>query len=103
MTKLNFEDIFLNSFNTYKVFDDLTVEQVNLAALNTPKTVWQILNHLIIWQQDQLNTLNGLNNPQNINETETWDDNHATEQDSVDTVVAIFKNQIKAIKEVMTS
>ena len=85
------------------MFDDLKLDQVNQTNLNTPKTVWQILNHLIIWQQEQLNTLNGQSNLQNINETETWNNNHAEKQSFVDAAVSAFKNQIIAIEAIITS
>ena len=38
---------------------------------NTPKSIWQILNHLITWQEFQLNKLKGIEK-QNINELDTW-------------------------------
>jgi hypothetical protein len=103
MNKLDFEDIFFDSFDTFKVFDDLKLEQVNEAAPNTPKTVWQILNHLIIWQQDQLNMLNGKTDLLSINETETWNVTHPEEQRIVDNAVLTFKDQIKSIKAIIAS
>jgi len=103
MNKLDFEDIFFDSFDTFKVFDNLKLDQVNQTSLNTPKTVWQILNHLIIWQQDQLIMLNGKADLLSINETETWNVTCPEEQGIVDNTVSTFKNQIKIIKAIITS
>jgi uncharacterized damage-inducible protein DinB len=101
MNKLDFGDIFFDSFDTFKVFDDLKLDQVNQTILNTPKTVWQILNHLIIWQQDQLNMLNGKTDLLSINETETWNVTYPEEQELVDNAVLTFKDQIKSIKAII--
>jgi hypothetical protein len=103
MNKLDFEDIFFDSFDTFKVFDDLKLDQVNQTILNTPKTVWQILNHLIIWQQDQLNMLNGKTDVLSINETEIWSVTYPEEQGIVDNAVLTFKDQIKSIKAIIAA
>ncbi|MDO6389670.1 hypothetical protein Q4E40_06000 [Pontibacter sp. BT731] len=44
-----FEAVFLDSFDTFKVFDHLTAQEIGRNLPMAPKTIWQILNHLIAW------------------------------------------------------
>jgi hypothetical protein len=48
--------LFADSFDTFKVFDKINTQQASLTN-NNSKSVWQILNHLIIWQDYQINKL----------------------------------------------
>jgi uncharacterized damage-inducible protein DinB len=68
---MTFDNVFSDSFDTFKVFDDITIEKASLTHTNTPKSIWQILSHLITWQEFQLNKLKGIET-QNINELDTW-------------------------------
>jgi len=103
MDKLNFENIFFDALDTFKVFEDLKLDYANKTIADTPKTVWQILNHLIIWQQYQLNILNQQINLKHIDETETWQVSNAHEQDEIDAAIVTFNNQIKRIKAIISS
>jgi uncharacterized damage-inducible protein DinB len=68
---MTFGNVFSDSFDTFKAFDNINTEKASLTNTNTPKSIWQILNHLITWQEFQLNKLKGVEK-QNINELDTW-------------------------------
>nr|WP_294950434.1 hypothetical protein [uncultured Mucilaginibacter sp.] len=96
-----FQSIFLNSFDTYKVFGNLTIHEN--APTGAPKTTWQILNHLIAWQKYQLEMLKG-DTPAALDEHATWiaqkqPENHAQLKDAV----SLFYNLIDDIKLEITS
>lgn len=93
-------ELYRNSFDTYKVFDTLKVEAVGRSSLNAPKTIWQILNHLVIWQEHQILQLKGLEGNIGINEQESWiEEEHCESQEALDTTVLTFHNQLTRIKE----
>src|SRR5437879_1092584 len=103
MSKLDFEAIFADSLDTFKAFDDLDLQIVNNSLPDTPKNIWQILNHLIIWQQYQIEILSGQAPVQNIAETETWfENNHIVDLHLVNSAVATFKDQINDIKALIS-
>jgi predicted thioredoxin/glutaredoxin len=91
-----FEILFNNSFDNFKAFDNLNLaEACNLPA-NAPKSIWQILNHLIIWQSYQLGCLKNADLI-DIDEQETWVNTQAINQDDVDSLVEVFKTQHRQI------
>ncbi|WPR76202.1 DinB family protein [Algoriphagus sp. NG3] len=96
---MDISQLFKDSFDTFKVFDNLTIEQASQTSENTPKTVLQILNHLTIWQDYQLRLLrNGFLN-QSINEIDTWtEEKSVLSQELLDEKVNEFKRQIDSIK-----
>lgn len=96
---MNISQIFKDSFDTFKVFDNLTMEQASQTSDNTPKTVWQILNHLTIWQEYQLRLLRSEFVNQSINENDTWTEGQSVlSQRLLDEKVNEFKRQINSIK-----
>ncbi|MDQ3394434.1 MAG: hypothetical protein M3512_10040 [Bacteroidota bacterium] len=100
---MNFDKIFSDSFDTFKVFHDLDLSKVSLTNLKTPKSIWQILNHLIIWQQHQLNILKGID-AADINELETWlNETSATDHESLTNALKILHGQIQSIKLEITT
>ncbi|MDB4923775.1 DinB family protein [Mucilaginibacter sp.] len=103
MSTPDFQNIFFDSFNTFKVFDDLSVIIANEKPPGAPKSVWQILNHLVSWQQQQLSLLNGETPLQNIIETETWIGKPVNEQSFIDSIVSTFNDQIKEIKHITSA
>lgn len=103
MNELNFEAIFIDSFDTFKIFDNLKLDEVNKVTADTPKTVWQILNHLIIWQKNQLGILLDEHQQYDIKEIETWTIDHAEEQHHIAAAVSTFNNQIANIKAVIAT
>ena len=96
---MNISQIFKDSFDTFKVFDNLTIEQASQTSDNIPKTVWQILNHLTIWQDYQLRLLRSEFVNQSINEIDTWTEGQSVlNQRLLDEKVNEFKRQIDSIK-----
>jgi len=96
---MQFETVFAEAFDTFKVFNDLTFDIVTQKIPETPKTFWQILNHLIIWQENQLLLLEDKVPEKEITEIETWiESNVPTNQDEVDNAVSILNTQLYKIK-----
>lgn len=96
---INFSVIYADSFNLYKVFDNLNMEDVSMHVEEVPKTFWQLLNHLVSWQAHQLQQL-GLAVNKEINEPETWIEAKIPEsQKELDSLVHIFKNQIDTVRK----
>jgi hypothetical protein len=95
---LELSRIFEGAFNTFKVFDNLSISQASETLENTPKSIWQILNHLIIWQAYQIALIQGkITN--HISELETWSaKREVDEQHILDTSIRIFNTQIEVIK-----
>jgi len=95
---MTFDNVFSNSFDTFKVFDDINIEKASLTHTNTPKSIWQILNHLITWQEFQLNKLKGIEK-QNINELDTWiKEKSVSDHKLLLENIKKFHNQIDQIK-----
>ena len=89
-----FETLFADSFDTFKVFDNLTLSEISDTPTNSPKTTWQILNHLIMWQNYQLTQLKNIQQHIDLNEEATWiDDQNPSDQLELNEVLVIFKNQ----------
>jgi hypothetical protein len=96
---MDISQLFKDSFDTFKAFDNLTIEQASQTSDNTPKTVWQILNHLTIWQDYQLRLLRNEFVNVDINEIDTWTEGQTVKnQRLLDEKVNEFKGQIGAIK-----
>ncbi len=95
---MNIESLFSHSFDTFKVFNKIDIQQASLTNNNSPKSVWQILNHLIIWQDNQLNRL-GDTTTEDINEIDTWGaDKNITDQSILNDNIAKFEKQIENVK-----
>ncbi|RYU91207.1 hypothetical protein EWM62_04515 [Mucilaginibacter terrigena] len=89
-----FQTLFAGSFDTFKVFDNLTLNDINTAPANAPKTIWQILNHLIKWQGYQLAQIKNIDKAIILNEEETWiNEQQPATQDELDKALAVFKGQ----------
>jgi len=98
---MQFETLFSEAFDTFKVFENLTFSIVTQKTPETPKTLWQILNHLIIWQGHQLSLVEGNSPKKQINELETWiEAEMPTDQDNIDNAVSIFNTQLHTIKTI---
>ena len=99
---MDLEFIFKDSFDTFKVIDKLETQQASLTINNSPKSVWQILNHLIIWQDFQILKLCG-NDTININEIDTWNvGKEITSQSLLNETIGKFERQIEIIKDELT-
>ncbi len=99
---LNLSKIFDGAFDTFKVFENLSISQAGETLENTPKNIWQILNHLIIWQAYQIALIQG-KSAKRISESETWACNREVEdQNILDTAINLFNSQIAFIKNELT-
>ena len=89
-----FETLFADSFDTFKVFDNLTLSEISDTPTNSPKTIWQILNHLITWQNYQLTQLKNIQQHIELDEEATWiDDQNPSDQQGLNSALVTFKNQ----------
>ncbi len=96
-----FENLFSEAFDTFKVFENLTCSIFTKQLPDTPKTFWQILNHLIIWQENQISLLTDDKLTKSITELETWiEAEQPTDQADIDNAVSIFNAQLQTIKAI---
>jgi uncharacterized damage-inducible protein DinB len=99
---MNLELLFSHSFDTFKVFNKLDIQQASLTNNNSPKSVWQILSHLIIWQDYQINQMCDITT-ENINEIDTWvADKNISDQSILNDNIAKFEKQIERVKIELT-
>lgn len=102
---MNYKYIFSESFDTFKVFENLTIEKVNKTVDGMPQTIWQILNHLAVWQAHQIALLEGdKQGNAGFNEQASWIKNkyvHHEEElnEHIETLIA----QIKHVKHFIDS
>jgi hypothetical protein len=101
---MQFETVFAEAFDTFKAFDNLTFDIVSQKVTGTPKTLWQIVNHIIIWQENQLLLAEGNVPEKLITEIETWIETEMpTDQDSVNKAISIFNAQLHKIKTLVST
>lgn len=72
MISLNFNIIFQNAFDTYKVFETIPFEISDTRIEGQSKTIWQTLNHLVIWREFQLRQLENIEIEFNFVESDSW-------------------------------
>jgi Cu/Ag efflux protein CusF len=93
-----FQALFAESFDTFKVWNTLTIREIDNPPVNAPKSIWQILNHLISWQSHQLNQLSNTDSVFQIDEKATWKvDTNAATQVELDAAIALFNQQLADI------
>lgn len=98
MTEGGFNQIFQDSFETFKVFETLPYQIYGSTVKGHSKTIWQILNHLVIWQEFQLAQLNGGVNS-NFVESESWMlQMSPKDENEVKLKIQEFKKQIGFLK-----
>jgi hypothetical protein len=64
--------LFAQAFDTFKAFDDLTVASSSAAQQAFPASIWQILQHLLVWQAHQLAQLQGTAPAEPFDEQQSW-------------------------------
>jgi hypothetical protein len=92
---ISFENVFSESFHTYKAFSGLKVEEVGIRLERSPKTIWQILNHLILWQNHQLEIISECITQKQFWEIDSWiEDKKPSDQAELDKAIQTFDEQI---------
>jgi uncharacterized damage-inducible protein DinB len=95
MTQRDIESLLGNALDTFRAFDNLTVEISGNNQQSFPTSIWQILNHLIGWQAYQLSRLKGVVPGKLIDESETWLEEVSPENEAVlAAAVETFKGQL---------
>ncbi|MBL4707648.1 MAG: hypothetical protein JKY48_04320 [Flavobacteriales bacterium] len=90
--------IFQESFQTFKVFETLPFEIYGIQIKGHSKTIWQILNHLVFWQEYQLTTFEGKND-QAFDESISWKStNSPANVEELNQKIQAFLSQIKQIE-----
>ncbi|HEX8377778.1 MAG TPA: hypothetical protein VF602_08155 [Pedobacter sp.] len=98
----NYTEIFEASFDTFKVFHRFTLEETRPMIPSAPKTIWQILNHLLVWQSHQLNQLKSFEVDCKLIEPETWIEEDKCDKQAVLTeAIMAFEGQINQFKEIV--
>lgn len=102
---MNHQYIFSESFDTFKIFENLTIEKVNKIIDGMPQTIWQILNHLTIWQAHQIALLKGgKSGNARFNEQASWiEGKYVQHQEELDERVEMLTTQIVWIKHFIES
>ncbi|MFA6248097.1 MAG: hypothetical protein WC615_14255 [Mucilaginibacter sp.] len=94
-----FETLFADSFDTFRVFDKLSISEIDSPPAHSPKTIWQIINHLTAWQGHQLKQLRNIYDNLLIDEDATWiDDINASTQADLDSRVNLLDVQLAGVK-----
>ena len=98
MPQNKFEVLFQDAFDTFKVFHNITPEETGSILPQAPTTIWQILNHLIAWQDHQIGLLQS-DQQDVLKEDATWINKPgATNQEELQQALLKFDSQIKKIK-----
>ncbi len=99
---MNFYNIFSESLDTFRVFDNLKVRQVGERLADSPKTIWETLNHLIIWQSHQLDQLINPAMTADFDEKNSWISFKSPDnQQMLDQAVQTFVSQTDALKALL--
>jgi len=99
MTQPDFGYVFGNALDTFKAFDNLTVEHSSGDGPAFPTSIWQILNHLIAWQAYQLSRLQETAPGRHPDEPDTWTCGKAPQSEpDLRAAVAQLEGQLEAIR-----
>lgn len=98
MDKLNFNYIFKNAFDTFKVFDTIPFEISGDVSEGYSKTIWETLNHLIVWREFQIQKLTNVDAAIDFVESESWiSESKPNNLNEWNIKISAFKNQAKLI------
>ena len=96
---MNFVYLFSNAFDTFKVFDSLTIDNVNENTENAPQSIWQLLNHLVILNNNEIAILEDKPVMAMVNEPDSWIENKTpVSQDTMDKIVNRLQQQVALVK-----
>ncbi|TSD67455.1 DinB family protein [Inquilinus sp. KBS0705] len=88
-----YQNLFEGAFDTFKVFDNLTVAEAANVPANAPKSIWQILNHLVVWQRYHIACIKNIEQCFELDEYESWIETQVDNQQALDGLVATFYRQ----------
>lgn len=87
--------LFEQAFATFKAFDDLTVATSSLEQQAYPATIWQVLQHLLVWQAHELAQLQGTAPAEPFDEERSWGAERVPPSNAaLQAAVAQFKQQL---------
>jgi hypothetical protein len=87
--------LFEQAFDTFKAFDNLTVANSSAEQQAFPATIWQILQHLLVWQAHQLAQLQGIASAEAFDEKRSWDAARVPPSEAaLQVAVTQFKHQL---------
>ena len=102
MNKVNFEYIFQNAFDTFKVFETIPFEISGTLIEGHSKTIWQTLNHLISWRAHQLLQLKNRCVKIDFIEAESWiTQTEPTNLDEWKKAINIFNKQTEKLQKII--
>lgn len=73
MNSADSQCLFEQAFDTFKAFDNLTVSSSSAEQQAFPASIWQILQHLLVWQTHQLAHLQGTASAEVFDEKRSWE------------------------------
>lgn len=101
--ELDFSTVYSESFETFRVFENLKVADITNTEENCISTIWQTINHLIIWQNYQLKRLRHLKVEKPLHEFESWIiEKYPKSQSELDSAVEEINHQIFLFKKALT-
>jgi hypothetical protein len=104
MKQPGIEEIFADALDTFKAFDNLTVVTIGASEQALPTSIWQILNHLTLWQEYQIGVLKGTIPENAISEKDTWiKEREPQDETTLQKAVERFKLQLEIIKAAIQS
>lgn len=99
MNKHNFNFIFQNAFDTFKVFETIPFEISGILIEGHSKTIWQTLNHLLKWREFQIQKIANINATIDFKESESWiTESNPNTKDEWELKINEFQLQTEQIK-----
>lgn len=91
--------LFEQAFDTFKAFDNLSVESSSSQQQAFPTSIWQILQHLLAWQAHQLAHLQGTEPLASFDEKRSWAAPRLPPSEgALHAAVTQFKHQLAALQ-----
>lgn len=91
--------LFERAFDTFKAFDDLTVANSSSEQDAFPASVWQILQHLLVWQAHLVAQLRGEAPAESFEEKQSWNSERIPpSQEALQASVTEFKQGLVEVQ-----
>ncbi|MDJ0368047.1 DinB family protein [Hymenobacter sp. H14-R3] len=91
--------LFEQAFDTFKAFDDLTIVTSSSEQEAFPTSIWQILQHLLVWQEHQLARLQGEVLAKSFDEKQSWNSERVPpSQEALQEAVTQFKQGLARLQ-----